>query len=713
MGEVRYETLRCGACDRTWARPVRRGAKPARCVNCRARLRSDNTRRDELPEHLVALLADATVLSEQVALAGSDEALAEQLGVTRSQVGHARRRLGIPAAGRRGPGIPERAASLRDNPATLTAALDRAGSDSALAEQIGVSREAVGNWRRKHGIQVPPRTRPNVVSGDAVKLRDDQIAMSEAVLEHGSDQAVARSVGVSAATVLKWRQAHGILPGFGQRTAAQPEAVLDADALREDASVMEAALRRFGSDAGVAAAARIGESTLRRWRNALGVKPFGLRGRAGWIDELRTDREALIAALDKHGSDSALARAAGVSVSTVGSWRRSFGVTRRTRRSPEPGRSLAEVRPDLVLYWDGDRNERPPSEQFPYTLERVWWRCPSIADHRFEAQVARVVRGDEFRCPLCPGRPAPGRSLAEVRPDLVQEWDLQANIWAPDEVPATTDKVDVVWHCPTVSEHRYTMTPRDRVKRDGCPLCSHLQFDPGKSVAVVAPHLIAQWDFVKNEVGPDRVSAGSVDRYWWICPEGHEFKAAVGPRVRRDVGCAKCRAAGTSAVEQVIVSELRSFLPDFTEDAVRVLVPGETDGRRHPTVDTAHKTRQLAVEYDGAYFHGRAHAHERDIRKNRRLETAGWTVIRIRPEPLRSTSRLDVIGRREPDTATDAQRIVPLVAETVRRICAVLREPVPDVEHYERVGEFNKPLAALRIARELPRLRRRVVTLGR
>jgi hypothetical protein len=50
---------------------------------------------------------------------------------------------------------------------------------------------------------------------------------------------------------------------------------------------------------------------------------------------------------------------------------------------------------------------------------------------------------------------------------------------------------------------------------------------------------------------------------------------------------------------------------------------------------------RLIVEYDGAYWHRLKF--ERDLEKTRRLVEAGWTVIRIREEPLEIVSPHDVL----------------------------------------------------------------------
>jgi hypothetical protein len=84
----------------------------------------------------------------------------------------------------------------------------------------------------------------------------------------------------------------------------------------------------------------------------------------------------------------------------------------------------------------------------------------------------RTVR--QTRCQRCSTERADGlNALASVRPDLVREWDTEANVpLRPDKIKATYDKA-VRWICPDDPEHPgYKMSPFTRAKLPvGCPLC--------------------------------------------------------------------------------------------------------------------------------------------------------------------------------------------------------------------------------------------------
>jgi len=57
-------------------------------------------------------------------------------------------------------------------------------------------------------------------------------------------------------------------------------------------------------------------------------------------------------------------------------------------------------------------------------------------------------------------------------------------------------------------------------------------------------------------------------------------------------------------------------------------------------------SQQLIVEYDSYYWHKSADALTQDKRKTKVLEEAGWTVLRVREEPLPKIGSLDIQVRK-------------------------------------------------------------------
>jgi DNA-directed RNA polymerase specialized sigma24 family protein len=53
------------------------------------------------------------------------------------------------------------------------------------------------------------------------------------------------------------------------------------------------------------------------------------------------------------------------------------------------------------------------------------------------------------------------------------------------------------------------------------------------------PHLFYEWDYTRNEIDPNTVTAGSNYKAWWLCQRGHSWQANVNSRVQ-GAGCPKC-----------------------------------------------------------------------------------------------------------------------------------------------------------------------------
>ena len=58
-------------------------------------------------------------------------------------------------------------------------------------------------------------------------------------------------------------------------------------------------------------------------------------------------------------------------------------------------------------------------------------------------------------------------------------------------------------------------------------------------LSVTNPELLAEWDYDKNEITPDKVSKGSDVPVWWRCPKGHGYESVVYSRVG-GCGCPYC-----------------------------------------------------------------------------------------------------------------------------------------------------------------------------
>ncbi len=140
------------------------------------------------------------------------------------------------------------------------------------------------------------------------------------------------------------------------------------------------------------------------------------------------------------------------------------------------------------------------------------------------------------------------RSLAEIAPYLIAEWDYEKNFGLkPESVPAHS-AIKAWWRCKECG-YSWKAVVASRVRGNGCPACYNKNrgekvkkghFHPGDNdLITVAPEIAKEWDFNKNSEDLRLVVKGSHKKYWWICPKGHSYEAAVNNRIKGR-GCPYC-----------------------------------------------------------------------------------------------------------------------------------------------------------------------------
>lgn len=126
---------------------------------------------------------------------------------------------------------------------------------------------------------------------------------------------------------------------------------------------------------------------------------------------------------------------------------------------PAEGSSLADLQPLLIAEWDWELNDLAPSAYSARSSKPVYWVCPVAADHRWEARIAERV-GSEARpgtgCPFCgTARRAKASSTNNItlRPDLLQDFDLELNEMRPEQLTTSSRALKSGVALPRVRAH--------------------------------------------------------------------------------------------------------------------------------------------------------------------------------------------------------------------------------------------------------------------
>lgn len=96
------------------------------------------------------------------------------------------------------------------------------------------------------------------------------------------------------------------------------------------------------------------------------------------------------------------------------------------------------------------------------------------------------------------------------------------------------------WLCP--KGHEWQAAVYTRTKGSGCPYCTGKRAWPGENdLASRWPDLLKQWHPTKNlPMTPERVTVGSHFKAWWVCEQGHEWRAEVKSRTLGGTGFPVC-----------------------------------------------------------------------------------------------------------------------------------------------------------------------------
>lgn len=201
---------------------------------------------------------------------------------------------------------------------------------------------------------------------------------------------------------------------------------------------------------------------------------------------------------------------------------------------------LASTNPRLAAQWDGRKNgSLSPCDVSAGTKRKVWWICDE--GHSWQASVSSRANG--AGCPYCSGKlVTPGvNDLRSRLPQIAEEWDSEKNEGLTPESISVYSNRKVWWKCP--HGHSWRATVASRADFKGCPYCSGRMLLTGfNDLATVYPQIASQWHPTLNgELKPDEVMPGTPRHAWWICGEGHVWKASISSRTcPRKHGCPVC-----------------------------------------------------------------------------------------------------------------------------------------------------------------------------
>ena len=202
---------------------------------------------------------------------------------------------------------------------------------------------------------------------------------------------------------------------------------------------------------------------------------------------------------------------------------------------------ISEI-PNLMSEWDWEKNAQinlTPNCLLSGSNKIAWWKC--ALGHEWQARIIERAQNNTG-CPYCSNRKVKVgfNDLATTNPDLAKEWHPKKNATiSPYEVTKGSSK-KVWWLC--ANGHEWEASISSRASGRGCPFCANNKVLVGfNDLATTHPSLVDEWNYEKNGLlSPNTVLAGSKQKVWWKCKNGHEWETSIYHRSIRGHGCPFC-----------------------------------------------------------------------------------------------------------------------------------------------------------------------------
>lgn len=131
-------------------------------------------------------------------------------------------------------------------------------------------------------------------------------------------------------------------------------------------------------------------------------------------------------------------------------------------------------------------------------------------------------------------------NFAEKFPALIKYWNHERNLnLKPENFKAKSNEI-VWWKCP-ICKGEWQESIINVSNGNRCPYCSgHRVLKGYNDLETLNPSLANEWNYKKNTLTPNDVTAGSNQKVWWICSKcGYEWRAIIAYR-KQHSNCPKC-----------------------------------------------------------------------------------------------------------------------------------------------------------------------------
>ena len=233
-------------------------------------------------------------------------------------------------------------------------------------------------------------------------------------------------------------------------------------------------------------------------------------------------------------------------------------------------------------------------------------------------------------CPSCGKRKILTGKTLLLDEKISSEFHPEMNSEGPENYHLGS-KIKVWWKCS--KGHVWKSSIKDRTMNgSGCPVCAHKVASPEHNLASY-PDVAKEIHPTLNEISDPLVFLPRSDKkIWWLCKNGHVWKASIASRTNpiSHHGCPRCRVGKqVSFLELRVFIELRKFFHAISREKelgceCDIFIP----------------QLNLAIEIDGYYWH--KDKEKKDQEKILLIKKNGRELIHIRENPLNLLGEDDI-----------------------------------------------------------------------
>ena len=211
-------------------------------------------------------------------------------------------------------------------------------------------------------------------------------------------------------------------------------------------------------------------------------------------------------------------------------------------------------------------------------------------------------------------------------PKLMEKYDYINNKDVNLKSLTARSSKQIYWKCPKC-KGSYLAVIASQWDHD-CPYCAHYKPYKGKTDLLTKfPKIVnLYWDYKRNKIRPDEISAFSNKTVFWQCSEGHPtWRAKVESLTKSGTRCPYCNKENQ---ESFVEEAVYYYIKNAFKDAIH------TDKHIGMELDIYIPSKKVGIEYDGEPWHVTKRKIKLDNRKNLLCQKNGILLIRIREPKL-------------------------------------------------------------------------------